>query len=48
MPAIHKWWENRPEEIYWLEVTRRPDIGAKFEGTSNERAWRRVLELLLS
>ena len=23
--AIHAWWEGRPEERYWLDITRRPD-----------------------
>lgn len=27
MTTIHRWWEGRPGEIGWLEVTRRPDIG---------------------
>jgi hypothetical protein len=25
---IQHWWELRPDEIFWLEVTRRPDLGA--------------------
>ncbi len=23
--AIHAWWERRPEERYWLDLTRRPE-----------------------
>src|SRR5947209_2641063 len=38
MSGIHKWWEGRPTEIYWLEVTRRPDIGANLKAPqTNER-----------
>jgi hypothetical protein len=31
MARIHQWWATRPDEIYWLEVTRRPDIGANLK-----------------
>ena len=27
MLRIHNWWQDRPSECYWLEVTRRRDIG---------------------
>ena len=28
MPEIHAWWLSNPEERFWLEVTRRSDLGA--------------------
>lgn len=31
MSKIHSWWRNDPKEVYWLEVTRRPDIGANLK-----------------
>jgi hypothetical protein len=31
MLKIHKWWEGNPAERFWLEVTRRPDIGANLK-----------------
>lgn len=24
---VHRWWDQDPEEIYWLEITNRPDVG---------------------
>lgn len=24
---IHRWWDQDPDEIYWLEITNRPDVG---------------------
>lgn len=24
---MHRWWDQDPEEIYWLEITNRPDVG---------------------
>jgi hypothetical protein len=26
--AINRWWDGRPAERYWVEITDRPDIGA--------------------
>ena len=35
---INRWWANRPGERYWLEVTRRPDIGENLKAPqTNER-----------
>jgi hypothetical protein len=35
----HRWWEGRSTEIFWLEVTRRPDIGANLNAPqTNENA----------
>lgn len=31
MPSIHRWWDGRAGETNWLEVTRRPDIGANLK-----------------
>lgn len=31
LSAMHKWWQNRPGENCWLEVTRRPDIGTNLK-----------------
>jgi hypothetical protein len=31
MAGIHRWWEGRSEELFWLEVTRREDIGANLK-----------------
>jgi len=31
MSQIHRWWANKPAEIFWLEVTRRPDVGANLK-----------------
>ena len=28
---IHEWWASRPDELYWLEVTGRPDIGVNLK-----------------
>lgn len=28
---IHTWWVKRPGEIFWLEVTGRPDIGVNLK-----------------
>ena len=28
MPEINRWWETDHNEIYWLEITNRSDIGA--------------------
>jgi len=39
MPEIHRWWINRPEERYWLEVTDRPELGINLKAPqTNERA----------
>jgi hypothetical protein len=24
---MHRWWDQDPTEIYWLEITNRPDVG---------------------
>lgn len=24
---VHRWWEGRPDEIFWLEITDRDDLG---------------------
>jgi hypothetical protein len=38
MAKIRRWWATSPAEIYWLEVTRRPDIGANLKAPqTNER-----------
>ena len=29
--SIHKWWQHREGEKFWLEVTRRQDIGANLK-----------------
>ena len=29
--TIHNWWNKKPDEIFWLEVTGRPDIGANLK-----------------
>lgn len=35
---IHDWWSGRDDEIYWLEVTDRNDIGANLKAPqTNER-----------
>jgi hypothetical protein len=31
MREIHHWWEDRPAEIFWLEVTRRADLGVNLK-----------------
>jgi hypothetical protein len=31
MAGIHTWWESDDNERYWLEVTRRPDIGSNLK-----------------
>lgn len=31
MSQIHVWWEQYPEERYWLEVTGRKDLGANLK-----------------
>jgi len=28
---IHTWWEKKPDEIFWLEVTGRSDIGVNLK-----------------
>ena len=28
MKNKNHWWDNNPEERYWIEITKRPDIGA--------------------
>jgi hypothetical protein len=30
-PRIHAWWEKKPSEIFWLEVTGRSDIGVNLK-----------------
>ncbi|MDB3858645.1 endonuclease NucS [Candidatus Poseidonia sp.] len=25
---VNRWWDDHPSEIYWIEITGRPDIGA--------------------
>src|SRR5262245_6707564 len=30
-PVIHTWWDKKPNEIFWLEVTGRTDIGANLK-----------------
>lgn len=27
MSELHRWWLGRSDELFWLEVTRRPDLG---------------------
>lgn len=26
--VINRWWEDQPEESFWLEITEREDLGA--------------------
>lgn len=26
--AVARWWDDAPEQVYWLEITQRSDIGA--------------------
>jgi hypothetical protein len=28
---IHTWWDKKPDETFWLEVTGRPDIGVNLK-----------------
>jgi hypothetical protein len=36
-PTIHTWWNKKPSEIFWLEVTGRSDIGVNLKAPqSNE------------
>jgi hypothetical protein len=38
MGDIHRWWDRRSREVFWLEVTRREDIGANLKAPqTNER-----------
>lgn len=36
MATIHRWWQGRPEERVWLEVTRRPDLGANLKAPQRD------------
>src|SRR6185503_10040781 len=29
--SIHTWWQEKPREIFWLEVTGRNDIGVNLK-----------------
>lgn len=31
MPELNQWWTKLPKERYWLEITRRPDIGTNLK-----------------
>lgn len=33
--ALNRWWKSRAGEKYWLEVTRRPDLGADLKAPQN-------------
>jgi len=35
MAGIHTWWESDDKERFWLEVTRRPDIGSNLKAPQN-------------
>jgi hypothetical protein len=36
MAKIHKWWQGRASERVWLEVTRRPDLGANLKAPQRD------------
>lgn len=36
MPEIHKWWASRPEQKFWLEVTRREDLGVNLKAPQTD------------
>ncbi len=38
MAIIHNWWKGRSSEIFWLEVTRRPDIGANLNAPQTDES----------
>lgn len=35
MAGIHTWWTSDDKERFWLEVTRRPDIGSNLKAPQN-------------
>lgn len=37
MRPLHNWWREKPGEVFWLEVTDRPDLGDNLKAPqSNE------------
>jgi hypothetical protein len=36
MPEIYKWWASRPEQKFWLEVTRREDLGVNLKAPQTD------------
>jgi hypothetical protein len=35
---MDRWWDDRPDEIYWLKTTDRPDLGVDLKAPqTNER-----------
>ncbi|QNI35874.1 hypothetical protein [Edaphobacter albus] len=43
MAGIHSWWKSEDKERFWLEVTRRPDIGSNLKapqaGENGQEHW---------
>ena len=43
---VNRWWEDHPEEIYWIEITDRPDIGQNLKAPQgNVSGWFLVKEV---
>ena len=35
---VNRWWEDHPSEIYWIEITGRPDIGADLKAPQSRNS----------
>src|SRR5579872_1935646 len=35
-PPVHKWWDDHPDEKFWLEITDRPDLGVDLKAPQTD------------
>lgn len=35
---VNRWWREHPSEIYWIEITSRPDIGANLKAPQSSNS----------
>ena len=35
---VDRWWESQPHEIYWIEITDRPDIGVNLKAPQSSNS----------
>jgi len=38
MCMVNRWWKDHPSEIYWIEITGRPDIGTNLKAPQSSNA----------
>ena len=35
---VNRWWEDDPSEIYWIEITDRPDVGVNLKAPQSRNS----------